>query len=294
MEKRAYFSKTTIGIAFAAPMVVLIFVFFYWPAGQALYWAFTLQDPWSGANRWVGFANLGNLLADPVYWNSIVRSLVFGFASTGLAMGVALVMALCVDRELKGYRIYRSVFVWPYAFAAPGLALAFRFILAPEAGMLAMVNKIWPGAWEPTLSGNQAMIAVIGTFAWKYIGYDFIFLVAALQAIPRSLIEAAALDGSGPLRRIRDIQMPLMMPTLFFLAVMDVTESFQDSFGIVDIMTGGGPARSTEIMVYKIYFDGFKGLDYSGAAAQSVIMMLLVMALTAVQFRYIERRIHYS
>lgn len=294
MEKRSHFSATGIGVAFAAPMIVLIFVFFYWPAGQALYWAFTLQDPWSGANRWVGLANLENLLSDPVYWASIARSLVFGIASTGLAMGIALLMALCVDRELAGYRIYRSVFVWPYAFAAPALALAFRFILAPEAGLLAMVNQVWPGAWEPTLSGPQAMIAIVVTFAWKYIGYDFIFFAAALQAIPRALIEAAALDGSGPLRRIFDIQLPLLMPTLFFLTVMDVTESFQDSFGIVDIMTGGGPARATEIMVYKIYFDGFKGLDYSGAAAQSVILMLLVMALTAVQFRYIERRIHYS
>ena len=294
MEKRVTFSSTTIGLLFAAPMLLLTFVFFYWPSGEALYWAFTLEQPWGGGNRWVGFQNFAQLLADPVYWQSILRSLVFGIASSGIAMGFALILALLTDRELAGHRFYRSVFVWPYAIAAPALGLAFRFILAPEAGLIAFVNQIWPGIWNPALNGTDAMIAIIVTFAWKYVGYNFIFFLSALQGIPRSLIEAAAMDGSGPFRRMRDIQLPLLTPTLFFLLVINIVESFQDSFGIVDIMTSGGPARATELMVYKIYFDGFKGLDYSGAAAQSIILMILVILLTVVQFRFMERRVHYK
>lgn len=294
MEKRVTFSSTLIGLGFALPMLLLVFIFFFWPSGQALYWAFTLEQPWGGGNQWVGFDNFRQLLSDPLYWDAIGRSLVFGLSTTVLSMGCALVLALLVDRELAGHRIYRTVFIWPYAIAAPALALAFRFILAPEAGLLAVVNRVWPGLWNPALDGTDAMIAVIVTFAWKYVGYNFIFFLSALQGIPRSLTEAAAMDGSGPLRRMVDIQIPLLTPTLFFLLVINITESFQDSFGIVDVMTGGGPARATELMVYKIYFDGFKGLDYSGAATQSIILMALVILLTIVQFRFIERRVHYK
>ena len=294
MEKRATFGSTRIGLLFAVPILLLIFVFFYWPAGQALYWAFTLEQPWGGGNSFVGFQNFARLVQDPVYWNSIARSLVFGVGSTSIAMGFALVLALLTDRELAGSRIYKSVLIWPYAIAAPAIGLAFRFIMAPEAGLFANLNRIWPGVWNPALDGTDAMISVILAFSWKYVGYNFIFFLAALQSIPATLTEAAAMDGSGPLRRMRDIQLPLLMPTIFFLLVINITESFQDSFGIVDIMTLGGPARATELMVYKLYFDGFKGLDYSGAAAQSVILMLLVIALTIVQFRFIERRVHYK
>src|SRR4029077_10899406 len=164
----------------------------------------------------------------------------------------------------------------------------------PEAGFMAFVNQAWPGLWNPALNGTQAMTAIVIAYVWKYIGYNFIFFLAALQAIPKSLIEAAAMDGSGLLRRIKDIQIPLLTPTIFFLIVINLTDSFTDSFGIVDIMTEGGPARATELMVYKIFFDGFKGLDYSGAAAQSIILMILVVALTFLQFRYVERRVHYK
>lgn len=294
MEKRATFSSASIGIVFALPMLILIFVFFYWPSGQALYWAFTLERPWGGGNQWVGLQNFAQLLADPYYWNAVLRSGIFALASTAIAMGFALILALCTDRELRFHRAYRSVFVWPYAIAAPALGLAFRFILAPEAGLLSVINHAWPGLWNPALNGNHAMIAIIIAFSWKYIGYNFIFFLAALASLPRSLIEAAAMDGAGPMRRMIDLQVPLLTPTLFFLLVINITESFQDSFGIVDIMTQGGPARATELLVYKIYFDGFKGLDYSGAAAQSIILMLLVILLTIVQFRYIERRVHYK
>jgi sn-glycerol 3-phosphate transport system permease protein len=294
MEKRAIFTNKWLGIAFIVPQLLLIFTFFYWPAGQAVFWAFTLQQPWGGGNEWVGFSNFVAILTDHIYWNSVVRSLAFAALSTGISMGVALVLALLADRELGGHHIYRAVLVWPYAIAAPALGLAFRFMLAPGAGLISFVNHIWPGIWDPTINGTEAFIAVTIAFAWKYIGYNFIFMLSALQAIPHSLIEAAAMDGAGAPRRMWDIQVPLLTPTLFFLLVLNITDSFQDSFGIVDIMTSGGPNRATELMVYKIYFDGFKGLDYSGAAAQSIILMLLVIALTVIQFRFLENRVHYK
>ncbi|MDR3515182.1 MAG: ABC transporter permease subunit [Azospirillaceae bacterium] len=294
MEKRATFGSWWIGIAFAVPQVILIFTFFYWPAGEAIYWSLTLQQPWGGGNIWVGLDNFRQILDDPIYWASVLRSVVFAVASTGLAMGGALILAVFVDRECTGSRLYRVVLIWPYGIAAPALGLAFRFLMAPEAGFLAFLNQIAPGLWDPGLNGTDAMIEIIVAFSWKYVGYDFIFFLSALQAIPRAQIEAAALDGAGWLRRLRDIQLPLLTPTVFFLLVIDLTESFQDSFGIVDIMTAGGPARATELMVYKIYFDGFRGFDYSGAAAQSIILMVLIMLLTVLQFRFIERRVHYK
>jgi sn-glycerol 3-phosphate transport system permease protein len=292
-EKRAYFENRWLGVALIVPQILLIFTFFYWPAGQAVYWAFTLERPWGGGNTWVGLANFIAVLSDSAYWNSVVRSLIFAGASTGIAMGGALLFALLVDRQLPGYKAFRAVLAWPYAIAAPALGLAFRFILAPEAGFAAYLNHVWPGIWNPTLDGVDAMIEIVVTFSWKYLGYNFIFFLSALQGVPRALVEAAALDGAGFWKRARFVQIPLLMPTVFFLLVINITESFQDSFGIVDIMTSGGPARATDLMVYKIYFDGFKGLDYSGAAAQSIILMLLVIGLTIVQFRYIERRVHY-
>lgn len=293
MQKRSIFENKWLGWALIAPQIILVFTFFYWPTGQALFWAFTLQRPWGGGNEWVGLANFAAIVSDPVYWNSVVRSLVFAGASTAIAMGAGLLLALLADRELRGSKLYRTVLIWPYAIAAPALGLAFRFILAPEAGLLAALNQFYPGLWNPTVNGTSAMIGIIIAYSWKYIGYNFIFMLAALQAIPRSLAEAAAMDGAGLLRRVSDIQVPLLTPTLFFLLVLNITDSFQDSFGIVDIMTGGGPARATDLMVYKIYFDGFRGLDYSGAAAQSIILMLLVIGMTVVQFRFIERRVHY-
>lgn len=294
MEKRATFGSWWIGLAFAVPQVVLIFTFFYWPAGQAVYWSLTLQQPWGGGNIWVGLDNFRQILGDPIYWDAVARSIVFAFVTAGAAMGFALVFAVLADRGLAGSKIYRVVLIWPYGIAAPALGLAFRFLMAPEAGLMAGLNHIRPGLWNPGLNGTDAMIEIIVAFSWKYIGYDFIFFLSALQAIPRTQIEAAALDGAGWFRRLRDIQLPLLTPTLFFLAVIDLTESFQDSFGIVDIMTAGGPARATELMVYKIYFDGFRGFDYSGAAAQSIILVVLIIILTILQFRFIERRVHYK
>ena len=294
MEKRVTFGNLGVALLLIAPQLALVFTFFYWPAGEALYWAFTLEQPWGGGNTWVGLDNFRAVFGDPQYWHSIRISLIFAVGSCAIAMGSALMLALFVDRQLRGYRIFQSSLIWPYAVTAPAVGLAFRFIFAPEAGLFAAVNQMFPGVWDPTLDGVDAMLLVIFAFSWKYAAYDFIFFLAGLQAIPRSLIEAAAMDGSSVLRRMRDIQLPLLAPTFFFILVINITESFVDSFGIVDLTTEGGPAKATNLMVYKIYFDGFKGLDYSGAATQSIVLMLLVMILTFVQFRFIERRMYYA
>ena len=292
--RRAYFKNNWIAALVVAPQLLIIFVFFYWPTSQALYWAFTLEPPFGGSNQWVGFENFQYILGDAIYWKSIWTSIVYAAGTTFFAMAFALILALFVDRQLKGYKVFRIGMIWPYAIAAPAVGLAFRYIFNPYAGVMSFMNQAFPGAWDPILNGNHAMWMIIFAGAWKQIAYNFIFFLAGLQSIPRSLIEAAAMDGSNVLRRMRDIQLPLLAPTFFFVLVINITDSFTDSFGIVDTMTGGGPARATNLMVYKIYVDGFEGLDYSGAAAQSIILMVLVILLTVFQFRYIERKIHYN
>jgi sn-glycerol 3-phosphate transport system permease protein len=292
--RRAHFKTSWIVAALLAPQLLVIFVFFYWPSAQALYWAFTLEQPWGGGNKWVGFDNFRNVLSDPYYWSSVRVSVIFALATTALAMGMALTLALFVDRQLAGYRAFRVALIWPYAVAAPAVGLAFQFVFNPGAGIFSYINTISPGLWDPSRFPAQAVLSIIIAGAWKQVAYSFVFFLAALQSIPRSLTEAAAMDGARPLRRMIDLQLPLLTPTIFFLIVINITDSFTDSFGIVDTLTGGGPFRATDLMVYKIYSDGFRGFDYSGAAAQSIILMLLVMALTFVQFRYVERRVHYS
>jgi len=293
LDKRATFSNLWIAAAFIAPQILLVFIFFYWPSGEALYWAVTLEPPFGGANEWVGWLNFQTVFEDPKYWNSVAVSLTFAIAATVLSLAISALLALFVDRRLPGHQVYRFSFFLPYALAAPAVGLAFRFIFSPDAGFVSAINRVFPNLWNPALDGWDALILIVLAFAWKMVGYNFIFFLAALQSIPRAVTEAAAMDGAGVLRRMRDIQLPLIAPTLFFLSVINITDSFVDSFGIVDITTNGGPARATDLMVYKIYSDGFQGKDYSLAAAQSIVLMLLVIALTFVQFRFIERRIHY-
>ena len=294
MEKRATFSNLWLAAAFIAPQMLLIFVFFYWPSGEALYWALTLEPPFGGNNDWVGLLNFQTVFADPKYWGSVRISLAFAGMATMLSLVIAVILALFVDRRLPGHQVYKFTFFLPYALAAPAVGLAFRFIFSPDAGFVSVINRVFPDIWNPALDGYDAFALIVFAQSWKMVGYNFIFFLAALQSIPRSMIEACAMDGASVLRRMRDVQLPLIAPTLFFLIVINITDSFFDSFGIVDITTGGGPARATDLMVYKIYSDGFQGKDYSLAAAQSIVLMLLVIALTVIQFRYVERRIHYS
>ena len=292
--RRAFFKNNWVAALVVAPQLIIIFTFFYFPTVQALYWAFTLEQPWGGGNTWVGFDNFKAILSDSLYWYSIRVSIIYAIGSTVLSVAMALILEVFVDRQLRGYRAYKIGMIWPYAIAAPAVGLAFRFIFNPGAGVMLYVNQVFPGLWEPISNGNHAMAMVIIAGAWKQVAYNFIFFLAGLQSIPKSLIKAGAMDGARVLRRMRDIQLPLLAPTFFFVLVINITDSFTDSFGIVDTMTGGGPARATNLMVYKIFNDGFQGMDYSGAAAQSIILMLLVVSLTIVQFRYIERKVHYT
>jgi sn-glycerol 3-phosphate transport system permease protein len=294
MDRRVHYKALWLGGALLIPQLLLVFTFFYWPAGAALFWAFTLERPWGGGNEFVGFDNFEAVFADKAYWATVVRSFVFAGLATMLAMGGALLLALFCDRQLRGHKAVRTGLIWPYAVAAPAAAVAFRFLFAPEAGVFAVLNQLHPNFWNPAQIGWHAMAMIIVAYSWKYLAYNFIVFIAGLQAIPGSLVEAAAMDGAGPLRRMRDLQIPLLAPTFFFLLVINLTDSFVDSFGIVDITTAGGPAKATTLMVYKIFFDGFRGLDYSGAAAQSIVLMLMIMVLTFVQFRYIERKVHYK
>ncbi|MGL5117389.1 MAG: carbohydrate ABC transporter permease [Beijerinckiaceae bacterium] len=294
MLRRAHFGSTWIAAALIAPQLILVFIFFYWPAVQSLFWALTLEPPFGGGNQFVGMQNFNTVFGDKLYWNSVRVSVLFAICSTSLTLAISLLLATFVDRQLAGYRVYRFVYFWPYAIAAPAVGLAFRFIFAPEAGFVSAINKVFPNLWNPALDGVDAFILIVLANSWKMIAYSFIFFLAGLQAIPRTITEAAAMDGAGVMRRLRDLQLPLLAPTFFFLLVINITESFVDSFGIVDIITGGGPARATDLMVYKIYSDGFKGLDYSLAAAQSIVLMVLVVSLTFVQFKYVEKRVHYA
>lgn len=293
MERRAYYNNGVLPWLLIAPQLLLVLVFFYWPTSQALYWAFTLEQPWGGGNSWAGLDNFLSIFRDREYWTTVGRSAFYAMLTTGLSMTVALTLAAFVDRALKGTRLFQSVFVWPYAIAAPAAGVAFRFIFAPESGLVGAINQMWPGIWNPAINGTQALLMVIMCHAWLGIGYNFIFFLAALQMIPRSISEAGAMDGAHPVQRMFDLQLPLIAPTVFFLLIINLISSFTDSFGIIDTMTEGGPYGSTEVMVYKIYFDGFKGLDYSGAAAQSIVLMFLVIALTFVQFNWVEKRVHY-
>lgn len=294
MERRAYYRNGWMPWLLLSPQLILVLVFFYWPTTQALYWAFSLEQPWGGGNTWVGFDNFLAIFRDREYWTTVLRSAFYAICSTGISMAVALTLAAFVDRSLKGTRIFQSIYVWPYAIAAPAAGVAFRFIFAPESGLIGSINEIWPGIWNPAINGFQALMMVIVCHAWLGIGYNFIFFLAALQMIPRSITEAGAMDGARPFQRLIDLQLPLIAPTAFFLLIMNLISSFTDSFGLIDVMTEGGPIGQTEVMVYKIYFDGFKGLDYSGAAAQSIVLMLLVIGLTFVQFKWVERRVHYN
>ncbi|MDQ1184966.1 carbohydrate ABC transporter permease [Agrobacterium larrymoorei] len=296
MEKRSVFKSTWLPLLFALPQLVLIALFFYWPAVAVVNWAFTLEPPFGGAAEFVGLANFCETFADPLYWNSVTVSLIFAIVGPFFAILIGLTLALAVDRQLPGSGFFRVLYILPFAIAGPAAGMAFRFILSPERGLAASLNAIYPDIWNPAKYGSHALALVIIIFIWKWAGYTFIFLLAGLQSVPRSLTEAAAMDGSGPIRRAIDIQVPLLAPTLFFLTVTMMTEGFvgSDTFGIVHHTTGGGPNHATEVMVFRIVQEAFQGLNYSGASAQSIILIGLIMVFTFIQFRFIERRVHYK
>jgi len=291
--KRVTFSSRWLPYALLAPQVAVTLVFFIWPAAQALYQSVLRQDAFGFRTTFVGLANFRRLFADPLYLNALQATGVFAVSVTILSMGVALLMAVMVNRLLRAQNVYTAFLVWPYAIAPAVAGVLWWFIFNPAIGIVPYVLDMVGYDWNHRSSSRDAMILIVIAAAWKQVSYNFIFFLAGLQSIPQSLIEAAAIDGAGRMKRFWTIVFPLLSPVTFFLLVVNIVYAMFDTFGIVHATTEGGPAQATNILVYKVYRDGFVGLNLGSSAAQSVILMAIVTLLTVVQFRFIERRVNY-
>ncbi len=292
-EKRVVFRSGWLPWALLAPQVIVILVFFFWPAAQALLQSFQQSDAFGISTEWVGLQNFENLLKDDTYLASFQTTAVFSVLVAGLGIGISLVLAVFADRVVKATLIYRTLLIWPYAVAPAVAGVLWLFMLAPSIGVVSHALRTLGIEWNSLLNSNHAMTLIVLASVWKQISYNFLFFLAGLQSIPKSLIEAAAIDGAHPWRRFWTIQFPLLSPTTFFLFVINVVYAFFDTFAIVDAATQGGPGKDTAILVYKVYYDGFKALDLGGSAAQSVVLMVIVIALTVVQFRFVEKKVQY-
>ncbi|MGE8102762.1 sn-glycerol-3-phosphate ABC transporter permease UgpA [Allorhizobium sp. NPDC080224] len=277
-----------------APQIILTLIFFFWPASQAIYQSMLREDPFGLKSTFVGFANFSNILSDPNYLHSFQVTIVFSALTALVSMAVALLLATAADKVVRGQTFYRTLLIWPYAVAPAVAGMLWLFMFNPAMGTLAYLLRSTGFDWDPLLKGDQAMALIVFAAAWKQISYNFLFFVAGLQAIPKSLIEAAAIDGARGSRRFWTIIFPLLAPTTFFLLVVNTVYAFFDTFGIIHAVTGGGPAKATETLVYKVYNDGFVNLNLGSSAAQSVILMIIVIGLTAFQFRFVEKRVHYG
>ena len=293
MEKRARFRSRWLPYALVAPQILITVVFFFLPAGQALYQSLHIQDAFGGNLQFVGLDNFSELLHDPLYLASFRVTAVFSAAVALLGLAISLVLAAFADRVIRGAAAYKTLLIWPYAVAPAIAGVLWMFLFNPTLGIVAYWLRQRGVDWNYLLYDGQALLLVILAAVWKQVSYNFLFFLAGLQSIPKSLIEAAAIDGAGPIKRFATIVFPLLSPTTFFLLVVNVVYAFFDTFGIIDTVTGGGPGQATEILVYKVYKDGIKALDIGGSAAQSVVLMIIVIALTVLQFRYVERKVEY-
>jgi sn-glycerol 3-phosphate transport system permease protein len=293
MGKRVVFKSTWLPWALLTPQVIIIGVFFFWPAAQALLQSFQQQDAFGTSVQWVGLENFVNLWNDDSYLESFQTTAVFSALVAGLGLSISLCLAVFADRVVRGSTFYRTLLIWPYAVAPAVAGVIWLFLFSPSIGVVAYWLREWGINWDSLLNSNHAMSLIVMAAVWKQISYNFLFFLAGLQSIPKSLIEAASMDGAGPWRRFWTIQFPLLTPTAFFLLVINVVYAFFDTFGIIDAATKGGPGKETAILVYKVYFDGFKALDLGGSAAQSVVLMVIVVALTVIQFRFIEKKVNY-
>ena len=294
MSARVTFPNRLLPYLLLAPQIAITLVFFFWPASQALYQSTLREDPFGLRSAFIGLGNFKKVLADPNYINSVEVTAVFSGCTAILALAAALLLAVMADRVVRGRGLYRTLLIWPYAVAPAVAGMLWLFLFNPTLGTFAYLLRDAGINWDPLLNGPQAMTLVIGAAAWKQISYNFLFFLAGLQSIPASIIEAAAIDGAGPAKRFWTIVFPLIAPTSFFLLVINIVYAFFDTFGIIHAVTGGGPAKATETLVYKVYNDGFVNLQLGISAAESVILMAIVIALTAIQFRTIERRVHYA
>jgi sn-glycerol 3-phosphate transport system permease protein len=293
MEKRVVFRSSWLPWLLLLPQMAVILVFFFWPAAQALLQSLQQQDPFGTSVEFVGLANFSQLLDDPSYVESFKTTAFFSVMVAGIGISLSLVLAVFADRIVRGGMFYKTMLVLPYAVAPAVAAVLWVFMFSPSLGVVAYaLGKIGIN-WNHLLDSGHAMTLIVMASVWKQISYNFLFFLAGLQSIPKSLIEAAAIDGARPWRRFWTIQFPLLSPTTFFLLVINVVYAFFDTFAIVDAATQGGPGKDTAILVYKVYYDGFKAMDLGGSAAQSVVLMVIVVALTVIQFRYVEKKVQY-
>jgi sn-glycerol 3-phosphate transport system permease protein len=293
MEKRVVWKTSWLPYALVAPQIVITVVFFFWPASQAVWQSMLVQDAFAAKTQFVWFENFVELFHDANYLASFRITAIFSLLVTIVGLAVALLLAVFADRVIRGAKVYKTLLIWPYAVAAAVAAVMWLLLLNPTQGVITHLLRRMGIEWNYLLNPNHALILIVVAAVWKQISYNFLFFLAGLQSIPKSLIEAAAIDGAGPLKRFVTIVFPLLSPTTFFLLVVNIVYAFFDTFGIIDAATSGGPGQATEILVYKVFKDGFKALDLGGSAAQSAVLTAIVVALTVIQFRYVERKVQY-
>jgi len=293
VEKRVFFRSPWLPWVLMAPQLTVIAVFFFWPAAQALLQSLQQSDAFGTSVEWVGLENFGNLWHDPGYLASFYTTAIFSSLVAVLGISISLLLAVFADRIVKGALVYTTLLIWPYAVAPAVAGVLWLFMFAPSVGVVSYGLRDLGFDWNHLLNGTHAMTLVVMAAVWKQISYNFLFFLAGLQSIPKSLIEAAAIDGARPWRRFWTIVFPLLSPTTFFLLVINIVYAFFDTFAIIDAATQGGPGKDTSILVYKVYYDGFKAMDQGSSAAQSVVLMAIVVVLTVVQFRFVEKKVNY-
>ena len=293
MENRVRFQSAWLPWLLVAPQMAIVLVFFFWPAAQALYQSVLQQDAFGTSTEYVGLENFERLFNDDTYLASFKTTAIFSVLVAVSGLSIALLLAVMADRVIRGAGLYKTLLIWPYAVAPAVAGVLWVFMFASPMGVVAYALQLVGIEWNHMLKSEHAMALIVMAAVWKQISYNFLFFLAGLQSIPRSLIEAAAIDGATPWHRFWTIVFPLLSPTTFFLLVINVVYAFFDTFAIVDAATQGGPGKDTAILVYKVYYDGFKALDMGGSAAQSVILMAIVIVLTVIQFRYVERKVQY-
>ena len=292
-EKRVVFRSAWLPWLLLAPQLVVIGVFFFWPAAQAILQSMQQQDAFGTSTQFVGLDNFRALFGDPSYLASFKTTAVFSLLVAVSGLSIALLLAVMANRVVRGAAIYKTLLIWPYAVAPVVAGVLWLMMFASPYGAIAYGLREVGFEWNHVLNGNHAMALIVMASVWKQISYNFLFFLAGLQSIPHSLIEAATIDGATPWKRFWSIVFPLLSPTTFFLLVINIVYAFFDTFAIVDAATHGGPGKDTSILVYKVYYDGFKAMDINGSAAQSVVLMVIVVALTVVQFKFVEKKVQY-
>ena len=293
MEKRVRFHSAWLPWVLVAPQLAVVLVFFFWPAGQAVYQSVLQEDAFGTAREFVGLENFRRLFADPSYIASFKTTAIFSVLVAASGISLALLLAVMANRVIHGASVYKTLLIWPYAVAPVVAGVLWLMMFASPWGVVAYALRAMGIPWDHLLNARDAMALIVIAATWKQISYNFLFFLAGLQSIPHSVIEAATIDGASPWKRFWTIVFPLLSPTTFFLLVINIIYAFFDTFAVVDATTHGGPGKETAILVYKVYYDGFKALDMGGSAAQSVILMLIVIALTVVQFRFVEKKVQY-